>query len=169
MVSILRASISASQISKEAQISFTEPYFMDRPLSAGFDLYKVITYFQQASYQGDTTAAGVRFGFPTSEFGSVALRYTFSINQISPFAGAPTVILEAAGSSTTSSIGYSYAYNTLDDPIKPRRGVSFLISQDFAGFGGNEKYIRTESAFSYRHPLFWDETVATLSLNGGYI
>src|SRR5580704_11080613 len=28
----LRASIEASSISKEAQISFTEPYFMDRPL-----------------------------------------------------------------------------------------------------------------------------------------
>jgi outer membrane protein insertion porin family len=165
----LRASISASTISKQAQISFTEPYFMDRPLSAGFDIYKTITYFQQASYEGDQTAAGIRFGFPTSEYGSVGLRYTFSINQITPFAGAPTVIESAQGTATTSGIGYSYSYNTLDDPIKPRRGMTFQFNQDFAGFGGNVKFIRTEAAYAWHHPVFWDEMVTTLSLNSGYI
>ena len=142
---------------------------MDRPLSAGFDLYKTITYFQQASYQGDQTAAGIRFGFPTSEFGSVGLRYTFSVNQITPFAGAPTVILAAQGTATTSSIGYSYSYNTLDDPIKPRHGLTFQFNQDFAGFGGNVKFIRTETAFAWHHPVFWDEMVATVQMNSGYI
>lgn len=165
----LRASVSASTISKQAQLSFTEPYFMDRPLSAGFDIYKTISYIQQASYESDQTAAGIRFGFPTSEYGAVGLRYTFSINQISPFGGAPTIIQEAAGTNTTSSIGYSYTYNTLDDPIKPRRGLLFQFNQDFAGFGGNVKYIRTEGVFSWHHPIFWDELVATLQLNSGYI
>jgi outer membrane protein insertion porin family len=165
----LRASISASQISKEAQLSFTEPYFLDRPMSGGFDIYKMITYFQQASYQGDQTAAGLRVGFPTSEYGSVGLRYTFRIDVITPFGGAPTVIEQSAGSFTTSSLGYSYSYNTLDDPIKPRHGMMFQFSQDFAGFGGNVKYIRTEQSFAWHHPLFWNETVATFSLNSGYI
>jgi outer membrane protein insertion porin family len=165
----LRASISASQIQKQAQLSFTEPYFMDRPLSAGFDIYKTVSYIQQASYESDQTAAGIRFGFPTSEYGSVGLRYAFSVNTISPFEGAPTVIQEAAGTNTTSSIGYSYSYNTLDDPIKPRRGLVFQFSQDFAGFGGDVKFIKTETAFSWHHPVFWDEMVATLSLNSGYI
>ncbi|MGD0865746.1 MAG: outer membrane protein assembly factor BamA [Rhizomicrobium sp.] len=165
----LRASVSASQISKEAQLSFTQPYFLDRPMSAGFDIYKTITYFQQASYTGDQTAAGLRMGFPTSEYGSVGLRYTFRIDIISPFGGAPTVIQQAAGSFTTSSVGYSYSYNTLDDPIKPRHGITFQFSQDFAGFGGNVKYIRTEQSFAWHHPVFWNSMVATFSLNSGYI
>src|ERR1051326_5681296 len=50
----LRLSLSASSLSKEAVLSFTEPYFLDRPLAAGFDLYKVITDFEQADYRSDT-------------------------------------------------------------------------------------------------------------------
>lgn len=167
----LRASIEASSIYRTAQLSFTEPYFMDRPISAGFDIYKTITYFQQASYQGDTTAAGIRFGFPTSEFGGVSLRYTLRLDSVSPF-GFSNVAIQAAalqGSATTSSLGYTYTYNTLDDPLKPRKGYTFEVDQDFAGFGGNVKTIRTVASFSEHHPILWDEFVGTLSLSGGYI
>src|SRR5579871_4856721 len=165
----LRASIEASSISKEAQVSFTEPYFMDRPLAAGVDIYKIITDYQQVDYQGDTTALGLRLGFPTSEFGSVGLRYTISESTVSPFANAPTVIQEASGSEVTSAFGYSYTYNTLDDPIKPRHGYTLEISQDFAGFGGNTKYIRSLLTAGWHHPTFTDEMVGTLSFTGGYI
>ena len=81
----MRASIQLSTISKQFQFSFTEPWFLDRPLAAGFDLYKIVTDYQQANYEGDTTAAGIRFGFPTSEYGIVGLRYTYKIDKITPF------------------------------------------------------------------------------------
>jgi outer membrane protein insertion porin family len=165
----LRLSLSASSISKEAVLSFTEPYFLDRPLAAGFDLYKIITDFQQADYQSDTDAVALRVGFPTSEYGSVGLRYTFRVDDISPFSGAPPAIILATGSATTSSVGYTYAYNTLDDPIKPRRGLTFQVSQDFAGLGGDLKYLKTTAAFSYRHPVLWDEFIASFTATGGYI
>jgi outer membrane protein insertion porin family len=165
----LRLSLSASSISKEAVLSFTEPYFLDRPLAAGFDVYKIITDFEQADYRSDTDAVALRVGFPTSEYGSVGLRYTFRIDDISPFNGAPPAIILATGSASTSSVGYTYAYNTLDDPIKPRRGLTFQVSQDFAGLGGDLKYLKTTAAFSYRHPVLWDEFVASFTASGGYI
>ncbi len=128
----LRASIQLSTISKQYQLSFTEPYFLDKPLNAGIDLYKIVTDYTQAGYEGDTTAAGLRFGFPTSEYGSVGLRYTYSINKITPFGNAPQQVVDAALSPTNSSeISYSFVYNTLDDPIKPTRGMGVL---DLAGF-----------------------------------
>jgi outer membrane protein insertion porin family len=165
----LRASISASAISKEFQLSFTEPYFLNRPLGAGFDLYKILTDYQQADYEGDTTAAGIRLGFPTSEYGAVGLRYTFRVDKVSPFLDAPLAIQQAAGTADTSSIGYSYDYNTLDDPIKPTKGVTFDLSQDFAGFGGTLKYLRTETSFSVRQKVLWDNFVAKFSFSAGYI
>jgi outer membrane protein insertion porin family len=167
----VRLSIEASSIYREAQVSFTEPYFMDRPISAGIDIYKIVTYFQQASYEGDTTAFGLRFGFPTSEYGAVGLRYTWRLDNITPFFQTNPIIEAAAaqGSATTSSIGYSYTYNTLDDPIRPRRGGTAELDQDFAGFGGNVKYIRTTAAASYHHPVLWDEFVGTLAFSAGYI
>lgn len=165
----LRASISASSISKEFQLSFTEPYFLDRPLAAGFDLYKVVTDFTQADYQSDSTAAGVRLGFPTSEYGAVGIRYTFRIDKITLFSNAAPVLLGAAGTANTSSIGYSYDYNTLDEPIKPTHGITFDLSQDFAGFGGTLKYLRTEASFSIHHKVFWDSLVGKFQLSAGYI
>lgn len=167
----LRASIEASSIYRQAQLSFTEPYFLDRPISAGIDIYKSITYFQQASYEGNSEGVGFRFGFPTSEYGAVGLRYTLRLDSISPFGNLNPVIIAAAeqGSATTSSIGYSYTYNTLDDPIRPRKGMTFEFDQDFAGFGGNDKYLKTLAAFGYHRPVLWDDFVATFTLSGGYI
>jgi len=165
----LRASIQLSSISKQFQLSFTEPYFLDRPLAAGFDLYKIVTDYQQADYEGDTTAAGVRFGFPTSEFGSVGLRYTYKIDKITPFAGAPLEVQLAAGETKTSVIGYSFVYNTLDDPIKPTNGLIMSISQEFAGLGGSLKYVRNQATFGMYHPILWDQFIGSFNIQAGYI
>ena len=165
----LRASIEASGIEKNFSLSFTEPYFLDRPLQAGFDLYKIITDFQQVEYESNTTAAGVRLGFPTSEYGAVGLRYTFRVDDIQAFNDASVAIVDSQGTETTSLVGYSYSYNTTDDPIKPTRGMTMQFSQDFAGFGGDEKYLRSTMTFSVHHPVFWDEFNAQFSMNAGYI
>jgi outer membrane protein insertion porin family len=165
----LRASIQLSTISKQFQLSFTEPYFLDRPLAAGFDLYKVVTDYQQAAYQGDTTAAGIRFGFPTSEFGSVGLRYTYKIDRITPFSNAPLEVRLAAGETKTSLLGYSFIYNTLDDPLKPTHGLVFSLSQEFAGLGGSLRYLRTQGSFGYYHPVFSDKFIGSFNLQTGYI
>ncbi len=165
----LRASASASSISKEFQLSFTEPYFLDRPLAAGFDIYKILTTYDQADYQSDVNAIQLRLGFPTSEFGTVSLHYLYSIDYLTPFGSAPLEILLAQGQTQTSAFGYGYGYNTLDDPIKPTKGFTFGVSQEFAGFGGTLKYLRTEGSFSYYHPVFWDQFVASLSGSAGFI
>ncbi|HEX3993980.1 MAG TPA: outer membrane protein assembly factor BamA, partial [Acetobacteraceae bacterium] len=165
----LQASVQLSYISKEFQLSFTEPYFMDRPIAAGFDLYKILTEFDQADYQSDTNAASLRLGFPTSEFASVNLRYTFRTDKISPYVGAPLAIQLAAGTADTSSFGYTYSYNTLDDFLKPAHGFTFNFSQDIAGFGGTLKYLRSTTSASWYHPLFDGSWVAKLAFQGGYI
>jgi len=165
----MRASVSVSEISKQYQFSFTEPYFLDRPLAAGFDLYRVDTAYQQAAYRADVTGAQIRFGFPTSEYGTVALRYSYKIEDISPYINAPFEILLAAGSTTTSGIGYTFSYNTLDDYQKPNKGIAFSISQDFAGFGGSLKYLRTEEQFITYKRVLWDQFVGSLAINSGYI
>jgi outer membrane protein insertion porin family len=165
----MRASVQASYITKTIQFSFTEPYFLDRELAAGFDLYKVQTNYEQATYQSDVTAAVLRMGFPISEFSSVSVSYTYKIEKVSPYSGAPLDVLLAAGSSNGSIVGYSYSYNDLDDLRKPTSGWTFNFSQGFAGFGGNLKYISTTSNFSVYDPWFDGSLVMSLQGRGGYI
>jgi len=165
----LRASVSLSTISKQFQLSFTEPWFLDRPLNAGFDLYKIVTDFNQADYEGDTTAAALRVGFPTSEYGSVGINYTFKIDTVTPFIGAPATVQEAKGTVTSSALGYTFGYNTLDDFVKPTHGLAFSFSQSFAGFGGQLKYLRTSAQFSVYRPVLWEAFIGSFSADVGDI
>ena len=165
----LRASIAMSTLYQQFQFSFTEPYFLNRPLAAGFDIYKYLTDYQQADYRGDVTAIGLRLGFPTSEYGLVGLRYTYRINIVTPFSNAPYEVQLAAGTTTTSEFGFSFQYNTLDDAIKPTSGMLFSVSQSFAGLGGSERYLKSEGSLTTFHKLWGDSLVGQLTLSSGYI
>jgi outer membrane protein insertion porin family len=165
----LRASVSASTISKQFELSFTEPWFLDRPLAAGVDLYKFVTNYNQVAYQGDVTAASFRFGFPTSEYGSIGLVYTYRLDQVSPYPGAPLEVELSAGTEKVSELGFNFAYNTLDDNIKPTSGMVFSLTQSFAGFGGSLKYLKTEGSIGSYHKLFGDLFVGSLNISSGFI
>ena len=165
----MKASVSVSQIAKLYQFSFTEPYFLDRPLAAGFDIYKSQTDYQQATYSSDTTGAQLRLGFPISEYSSVGLRYTYQITYVTPFSNAPLEIQLAAGSTYGSIFGFTYSYNTLDDVRKPTTGIAASLSQDFAGFGGNLKFIKTEAQFAGYRPAFDGGVINSLALSAGII
>ncbi len=165
----LRASIQVSSISKEAQFSFTEPYFLDRPLAAGVDIYKQLTNFDRAAYEGDTSAAGIHFAFPTSEFGVAQLRYQFIIDTLTPYANASAQVLAAAGTAYSSVFGFTYTYNTLDDPTRPTKGIALALSQDWSGLGGSLKYIRNRAQIVGYTPVFWDTFIGSLELDSGYI
>jgi len=165
----LKASVSVSQIYKLYQFSFTEPYFLDRPLITGFDIYKSQTDYQQATYSSDTTGIQLRTGFPISEFSSVSLRYGYQITRVTPFGNAPLEIRLAAGDTYGSVFGFTYGYNTLDDVRKPTTGIAFSLSQDFAGFGGNLKYLKTEAQFAGYRPAFDGGVINSLALSAGII
>ena len=60
----LTASVQISQIQKQYQFSFTEPYFMDRPLITGIDLFKSDTNYQQATYASDITGLTLPLQLP---------------------------------------------------------------------------------------------------------
>jgi outer membrane protein insertion porin family len=165
----LRVSLQASYITKQALFSFTEPYFLDRELAAGFDIYQTQTNFDQATYQSDTSAAVLRLGFPISEYSSVSVNYTYQIQQVRPYAGAPLDVQLAAGSLNGSSFGFTYAYNDLDDIRKPTTGSAFSISQSFSGFGGNLKYIQTGVTAATYAPLFDGAMVSRRRGRFGYI
>jgi outer membrane protein insertion porin family len=165
----LRVSLQASFITKEAVFSFTEPYFLDRELAAGFDLYETQTNFDQTSFQSNTTAAVLRLGFPISEFSSVALSYSYKIEDVVPFAGAPLDVQLAAGSLNGNIFGFTYAYADLDDIRKPTSGATFTFTQAFAGFGGNLKYIQTAANFGAYTPMFDGSIISSLTGRLGYI
>jgi outer membrane protein insertion porin family len=99
----------------------------------------------------------------------VGLSYTYKIEEVRPFSGAPLDVQLAAGSQNGSIIGFSYAYNNLDDVRRPTSGVTFSFAQDFAGFGGSLKYISSRASAGTYKSLFDGSVIASLQANTGYI
>src|SRR3546814_20482206 len=72
------------------------------------------------------------------------------------------------GKRTTSSVGYSLLFATRDNRIRPTKGHSVTLSQDFAGLGGRVKYVRSRIDAD----KFWNVDggfIFSLSGEAGYI
>jgi outer membrane protein insertion porin family len=62
-------------------------------------------------------------------------------------------LCEAVGKRTTSLIGASLIFDTLDNRARPTRGESASVSLDFAGLGGDTKYVRATAQAAKFWPL----------------
>jgi outer membrane protein insertion porin family len=74
----------------------------------------------------------------------------------------------AAGAVLVSMLGYTVAYNTLDNNKSPTAGLYAEFKQDFAGVGGDVNFIRTTADSRSYYEVFSD-VVAVLHLQGGHI
>ena len=73
-----------------------------------------------------------------------------------------------SGKALTSSVGYSLNYNTLDNNKNPTDGLLIDWKQDFAGVGGDVKYIKSAIDAKYYSPLVAD-IVGLIHLQGGML
>ena len=74
----------------------------------------------------------------------------------------------ANGAALTSLIGYTLSYNSLDNNKGPTQGIMTEFKQDFAGAGGDVKFIRTSADVWGYHEVASD-IVASLHLQGGHL
>lgn len=175
----LRLQVSVSGRRQQLNLRFTEPYFLDRNLAAGFDLFKVKTdYVDEAGFESDSSGVTLRAGFPLTEFSRIAPHYTLRYDSIqvdnaSCLLGfVSNVVCRSQGDATSSLFGYDYVLDKRDDPIEPRSGYDFTFSQDLAALIGTERYLRTEAEFNYYFPIEWfgwDKVVTNLKATAGYI
>jgi outer membrane protein insertion porin family len=68
---------SFGQKSNSAEFSFTEPYFLDYRMSAGFDIFTKYSDQKATSrYTSRTTGGAIRFGLPITEELTIGVRYS---------------------------------------------------------------------------------------------
>ncbi|OPH83152.1 outer membrane protein assembly factor BamA [Nitrobacter vulgaris] len=72
------------------------------------------------------------------------------------------------GRTLTSMLGYTLTYNTLDNNKNPTAGLLIDFRQDFAGVGGDVKYLKTALDAKYYQPLVSD-IVGLIHLQGGIL
>ncbi|MEI6730684.1 MAG: outer membrane protein assembly factor BamA, partial [Pseudomonadota bacterium] len=166
----LRFNATLSTKRQQYDIGFTEPYFLDRELAAGFDLFKTQTYTNVGiPYQEDTNGVRFRLGYALSEKWQHTLNYTFKQTDINNIqTGASRFIIEQAGKTAESSVGHTIAYDNRDNKQFPTSGEFASLTQDVAGVGGDAHYLRNEGRAAYYYPVAPKWTFA-LKGTGGYI
>ena len=164
-----RVGATISKRRKEVELGFTEPYFLDRQMALGASIFLRDTNFIESGFRNKSFGGNIRLAYPLTEYVVMGLNYGFSRDTVrtSLFTESP-YIANNSGTFITSSLGYSLTYNSLDNPQKPTRGQNASIRQNFAGIGGNEKYIQTIANYDFYVPLVanW---VFNLSAEGGHI
>ena len=160
----LRAGVNYSAYSKSIELGFTEPYVFDKNIALGVDVFRrdfnsfnYLGTTRQTTYSQVSTGFQVRAGVPLTEYWSLSGRYGLTYDQVGldssffnadgtcNFQQAGRYLCDSIGNRWTSSVGYSLIYDSLNSRLRPTAGHRFSFSQDFAGLGGDVKYIRTRA------------------------
>jgi outer membrane protein insertion porin family len=166
----LKLGFTISQRRQEIDLSFTEPYFLDKNLSAGFDVFRITRDFQrESSFDQENTGFTLRTGYQITEPLRQTLRYTLREDTIENVAAdASRLIREQQGTTVSSIIGQELLYDQRDDRFDPTEGYYLRLINDFAGIGGDVTFLRNRVGAGYYYPVV-DEWVASLTGELGYI
>jgi outer membrane protein insertion porin family len=189
----LDANVNWSAYSKSIEGGFTDPYFLDKPILLGAQLFRrdyssfdFINNNRNTTYNEVSTGGGLRLGFPMSEYWNFGTRYLLSEDKITLDSSfftdfnndgvlendecdpvkAGSYLCDEVGKRLTSLIGYSTIYDDTDG-IHPTRGNQLTFSQDFAGVGGDVRYLRTQ-LFATKYHSFGN-WIFSVHGEGGFI
>lgn len=168
----LSAQIVAGADSTDNSFSFTEPAFLGRDLSFNVGGFYNESDNNDAFY--DTTALGFStgIGFPISEQGRLTLSYGISQNELRNVDAASSAVLvaeEALGKQLTSSLSYSYEYDNRITGLNPTGSFLFRFGQEFAGLGGDSKYVKTTVLAVAERRVVNEEVAIRAIFEGGLI
>jgi outer membrane protein insertion porin family len=170
--------------SRDYALSFTEPYFLGRRISAGFDIYRSTRFYDH--YDSQRTGGTVRFGLPITDALSTQLAYNIVSEKYDyrdcdddgdddpdehdcDLSGA---IRDAIDNSPwlKSSVSGSIIYNTIDDIKNPANGIYANFTTEYAGIGGDANFVKFTARASYYKTISEQmDLVALLSGGAGYI
>lgn len=186
--------INYSQFSRSAQVSFAEPYVFDRNISAGIDVYRrdfnsfnFVERSRNTTFKQSTTGFSLRAGVPLTEYLSLIGSYTLNYDDVTldenQFFSDPDgdgvrtcdpllagrYLCDAIGTRLSSIFGLSLNYNSLNSRLRPSSGKIITLSSEFAGLGGDVRYVRVRG----RAQQFWglgdSGFIFSLAAEGGTI
>jgi outer membrane protein insertion porin family len=162
--------LSTGTSNQDTSIRFIEPAFLGRDLRFGLEAYYRTTETFNAAYNTRNIGFSPSLGFPISEYGRFDVRYSISKDSILnvPVGSSPVVVNDAGGF-VTSSIGYTFTYDTRQSQVNPDFGYLFRLNQDFAGAGGDRRYIKTTALAAVEQRVLSQEVTLRAEVEAGAI
>lgn len=127
----------------QLELGYRNPWFRDRPLLVGVDLYN--TRREYETYTDKRDGFGVVIGrrIPLIDYTRGYLRYSLERRELEPDAEkASDYVKNQAGRYTTSRITATLTRNSVDNPFFPRNGSRTTAAAEWAGslLGGSTAY-----------------------------
>ncbi|MES2907316.1 MAG: outer membrane protein assembly factor BamA [Pseudomonadota bacterium] len=172
---IVKAAVGYGTRKQKLELSFTEPYFLDRRLALGFDAYYRKTEASRiSSLEQEVYGGGVRLGMTLTEELSAQVRLNayeqritvpasyqdclLPVPGINPDADADGIVdclengeasiavRQAQGNSFVGMVGGTLVYNRLDNVRNPREGYFAQVAVDLASVDGTNAITLTPNA-----------------------
>lgn len=167
---LLRAEAGSTR--RNLQLSFTEPWLFDYPISGGFDLYHLqrdkerdVGYAYDEKRMGGT----LRLGKQISEYVSVGMSYNLQNIEISDMDSNVSADLAAEeGENLVSTLGFNINQDYTDSVYNPTKGWVWSNGVDLAGgfLAGDKDFYRFQTKGSYYVPIKIRSTSTVLEMRG---
>ena len=166
----LKLNLTIAQRRSQVDLSFTEPYFLDREVAAGFDVFRIAADLQDtSSFDSKTTGISLRAGYPITEHLRQRWKYTVKQSEVTNVDdNASILVQDEEGSRMLSEVSHSLTYDRRDSRISPTEGYFGIMTNDLAGVGGDTRYFRT-TLKSGKYYSLMDQWVLGFSGRTGYI
>lgn len=140
------------------ELSFRDPWFMDKPLSFGTSIYR--TTRKYTDFDKKSTGFEVSFGKAFWEYWGASVSYNYEKATILNITeNASDRIKEQEGTRTTSSISLSLARDTRDNYLDTSRGSKNAVYLTFAGLGGTNAFLKVLFDSGWYFPVFETTTI----------
>jgi outer membrane protein insertion porin family len=134
------------------ELTFKDPWFMDKPIFFSATLYKLIKEYIE--FNKKSAGFGLSLGKDLSEYVRGDITYNYenaTIYNVSE--NAATIIKEQEGTFSTSSLTPSIVRDSRNNYLDPTRGSRNSIYLTYAGLGGKNKYIKSELDSAWFFPI----------------
>ena len=166
----LRAKFTLAERATQIDFGFTEPYFLDKNINMGLDLYKIkTTYADESSFDNDNTGAGMRLGYMITERSRHSWNFSYNQEEIEGVnTKASDFVNNQKGTYKTGAVAHNLTYFGINDRLNPTKGAEWQIKNKLAGIGGDVYYFKTDLKHTWFYSIT-DDYVFSTKLKGGYI
>lgn len=150
-------------------LSFTEPWLFDIPLSATVNVYNVSRDYD--SYTRDTVGGGVGLGYLIFDYTRLSGSYVYEESDYQDIdEEASEYVKQLEGQNTTSKVIGKLSYDSRDKAINASEGSDHSLTAIYAGgpLRGDIGFSKYLAETGWYFPLFWG-TVGFLHGETGYV
>jgi outer membrane protein insertion porin family len=166
----LNLNFSIAQRQSQIQLSFTEPYFHDRRMVFGVDLFATRADYKEFSgYVSNSYGGSARMGWNYNEYLFQRFSYTLSATKLTGVNASSSIyVQEQLGTAITSQVSQTIALDKRDNTIDPTHGYYVSLSTDLAGLGGSERFVRVGVGAGW-YAMPFKGWILGVNANAGYM